>query len=246
MGKPVIGITNYYLGRGESGEQRPRGLHDQDIGMFSYDHVRSVEAAGGIPVILPIQKTENLEALLNSIDGLLLAGGADINPALYGESPHIALGAVEEERDHFEYYLTKAAMQSDIPILGICRGVQMLNVAAGGTLYQDLPSQLGTEYFHAHTQFRKWQPTHTVKLLEGSRVQQAFERTELAVNSLHHQAIKQVAPGFQVTAQSADGIVEAIESRTHAYVVGVQWHPEMMVEKVEEQLQLFVQFVQHC
>ncbi|UOF91296.1 gamma-glutamyl-gamma-aminobutyrate hydrolase family protein [Fodinisporobacter ferrooxydans] len=241
--KPLIGLTGYYLDQSETGKNRQRGLPGQDMAMFSYDYARSIERAGGIPVMLPILEPSSIGKLLERLDGLLFAGGADVNPLHYGEAPKAYLGSVEEERDTFELLLAGQALLRDMPIFGICRGLQILNVAQGGSLYQDLQQEMGPEHFHAHEQYRKWQATHTVRISPQSRLYQAVGQSELMVNSYHHQGIKLLGNGFAATAHSADGVIEAIESQTHRFVVAVQWHPEMMSEKHPLQQQLFDSFI---
>lgn len=239
----LIGITGYYLDHSETGHNGFRGLPGQDMAIFSYDYVRSLQRAGATVVLLPIEEADRINSLLSQLDGLLLAGGADINPLYYGDIPHPYLGTVEEERDIFELKLAKRALERDIPILGICRGLQVLNVAAGGSLYQDLEREIGPDHFHVRTQFRKWQGSHSVSLLEGRKIYKAIGQKSLMVNSFHHQAVKTLGRDFEATAWSFDGVIEAIESKVHHYVTAVQWHPEMMAERDELQQRLFNHFV---
>ncbi|TPV45879.1 gamma-glutamyl-gamma-aminobutyrate hydrolase family protein [Bacillus dicomae] len=241
--KPLIGVTGYYIDHSEIGKEGLRGLPGQDMAIFSYDYIRSLQRAGATVVLLPIEEVDQIESTLNQLDGLLLAGGADINPIYYGDTPKSYIGTVEEERDNFELNLAKQALEKDIPILGICRGLQVLNVAAGGSLYQDLEQEMGPEYFHVREQFRKWQGSHSVDLLEEGKIYEAIGQKSLMVNSFHHQAVKTLGKDFEASAWSFDGVIEAIESKAHRYVAAVQWHPEMMSERDVLQQRLFNQFV---
>jgi putative glutamine amidotransferase len=241
--KPLIGVTGYYVDHSEIGKEGLRGLPGQDMAIFSYDYIRSLQRAGATVVLLPIEEADQIDSTLNQLDGLLLAGGADINPLYYGDIPQSYLGTVEEERDNFELNLARQALERDIPILGICRGLQVLNVAAGGSLYQDLEHEMGPEHFHAREQFRKWQGSHSVNLREGRKIYEAIGEKSLMVNSFHHQAVKTLGRDFEVSAWSFDGVIEAIESKAHHYVAAVQWHPEMMSERDVLQQRLFNHFV---
>ncbi|SEC45794.1 gamma-glutamyl-gamma-aminobutyrate hydrolase family protein [Paenibacillus sp. GP183] len=241
--KALIGVTGYYMNKHDAAKLGVYGSFDRDFGVASYDYTRSVERAGGIPVVLPVTETSLLDSLLDRLDGLLLTGGTDINPLYYGEAPTSSLGKIEEERDAFELEIANRALARDMPIFGICRGLQLLNVAMGGSLYQDLQQSLGQDVFHAHIQFRKWQATHEVALEMGSRLHLLAGRDRLAVNSLHHQAIHRLADGLMITARADDGVVEAVEATSHTAVFAVQWHPEMMAERDRTQQLLFDHFV---
>jgi putative glutamine amidotransferase len=241
--KALIGVTGYYMNKNEAGKHGVYGAFERDFVVVSYDYSRSVERAGGIPVVLPIMETKMLDPLLDRLDGLLLTGGTDINPLYYGETPTSSLGKTEEERDAFELELANRALARDMPIFGICRGLQLLNVAMGGSLHQDLQQSLGQDVFHAHIQFRKWQATHEIALEEGSRLHQIVGTDRIAVNSFHHQAIHRLGNGLMVTARADDGVVEAVEATSHTAVFAVQWHPEMMAERDGTQQLLFDHFM---
>jgi putative glutamine amidotransferase len=241
--KALIGVTGYYMNKNEAAKLGVYGAFDRDFGVASYDYTRSVERAGGIPVVLPVTETILLDPLLDRLDGLLLTGGTDISPLYYGERPSSSLGQTEEERDAYELELAKRALARDLPIFGICRGLQLLNVAMGGSLHQDLHQSLGQDVFHAHIQFRKWQATHEIALEMGSRLHRIAGRDRIAVNSLHHQAIYRLGDGLLVTARADDGVVEAVEATSHTAVFAVQWHPEMMAERDKTQQLLFDHFV---
>lgn len=242
--KPLIGVTGYYMDRNDAARLGVYGGFDRDLSVSSYDYTRSVERAGGIPVVLPVTDLELVDELLDRLDGLLLSGGTDISPACYGEFPIKALGRVEAERDTFELALCKRALARDMPVFGICRGLQLLNVALGGSLHQDLQRALGPDVFHAHTQFRKWQATHEIAIEPDSWLHRVAGADRLGVNSLHHQAVNRLGDGLSVAARSLpDGVVEAVESTAHTAVFAVQWHPEMMAEKSRTQQSLFEYFV---
>jgi putative glutamine amidotransferase len=194
------------------------------------DYVEAVRAAGAEPVLID-WRTADGAAALDGVHGVLLTGGADVDPRLYGESPHGTYEPADKGRDGFEIEIVRLALERDLPVLAICRGVQVLNVACGGTLWQDLPSQIGHDVAHQVTGPRHT-PAHDVHVVEGSRLDSILSprmsaaARRVPVNSRHHQAIKQVAPGFMVTAKADDGVIEAVERPDAAFCVGVQWHPE--------------------
>ena len=213
MSRAVIGIT---LGDGE----RP-GYH-----ALRADYVRSVERSGAVPVVLPPLPAENAEAVLDRLDGLLLSGGVDVDPALYGRPRHPKLGRVDRERDDFELALTRHALRRDLPMLAICRGQQVLNVATGGTLIQDIPSELEGAVTHA-APGRRTRRSHPVEVASGSRLREILGPGPFSVNSFHHQAIDRLGEGLSVTGRCPeDGVIEAVEMKDRSFVLGVQWHPE--------------------
>ncbi len=173
------------------------------------------------------------------LDGLLLAGGVDVDPSLYGEPPHARLGRVERDRDDLELALTREAAARGVPILGVCRGAQVLGVAFGGKLHQDLPSDLGTR---VHAAEGDAAARHRVRLAAGSRLRGILETDEVEVNSFHHQAISVVASGLRAVAWSEEGVIEGVESEPGGFLIGVQWHPEQMSES-EPARRLFAAFV---
>ena len=189
---------------------------ERPLGRFiraDLDYVEGVVGAGGAPVVLPPAGDERAaEAVVESLDGLLLSGGSDLDPRYYGEEPVPELGPTIPERDAFEMALVGLALRRGMPVFGICRGMQVLNVALGGTLYQDLPSQWDGDVLKHRQATPKWQPTHEVEVRDGSYIAEVMGRDVVKVNSYHHQGIKDLAEGLVVTGRSADGVIEAVEA----------------------------------
>lgn len=213
-----------------------------DKGFFSLrpEYARAVEKAGGVPLLLA--PGSPAKAVLDRLDGLLLSGGSDIDPTLYGQAPH-PTSQWKRERDDFELALTHGALERDVPVLAICRGQQVLNVAAGGTLVQDIPSQQPHAGPHYPKGVDRWHIAHEVDVLPGTRLREILGQDVLAVNSFHHQAVDALAPGLRLAARGRDGIVEAIESPNHRFVIGVQWHPEAMWNREPDHQELFRGFI---
>jgi len=178
------------------------------------------------------------EAYLDIINGLILTGGADIHPSFYGESVLDRCGEIDEERDRFEVDLVHAARRRDLPVLGICRGLQVLNVALGGSLYQDLSYRHQTDLLHQSPRERRREPAHQVAITEGSRLAEILGVHELRVTSTHHQVIRNLAPGLTVNAVAPDGVIEGVEGAGR-FLLAVHWHPERMFVTHCEQLALF-------
>lgn len=198
--------------------------------------------AAAVPLILVQTKDPAvMQAQMAIIDGLLLTGGVDIAPLFYGEEPHAQLGWVDADRDAYEIALLQQAEQLKKPVFGICRGVQVINVAFGGTLYQDL-SQVEQSQLQHRQKASRDSVSHSVDIVKGTYLAKLCGERSM-VNSFHHQAIKKVAPGFQVNAFSPDGVIEGIERTHEHFVLGVQWHPEHLVEKHTNMLKLFRSFV---
>lgn len=237
---PLIGVTPGFAGPSEAREF----CRTADILYCDVSYLRCVEAAGGIPMLLPHMAGERLTELVERLDGLLLTGGEDVDPRLYGQDVRYHDGMISDARDGFELELTRRFVQSGKPVLAVCRGIQVLNVALGGTLLQDLPSE--TCQFHHAQSAATTVPTHSVRSLERSRLARAMGVTALDVNSHHHQAVDDVAPELRAVGWSEEGIVEAVEGRGEAYVVGVQWHPERLSAAASIQHRLFESLVQAC
>lgn len=210
----------------------------------------AIVKTGGVPIILPFPEDDSLsdtlaQAAVATFDGLILPGGPDVDPTLYHEEPIPQMGRATYPKDVFELALIKATIAAKKPILAICRGIQILNVSLGGTLYQDLATQ-NPQSTIRHAQAAPGQyPTHHIKIQPECALAQIFG-TQAYVNSRHHQAINQVAPGLKVTATAYDGVIEAVESTSEVPIIGVQWHPENMWPEHPEQLELFAQLVQQA
>jgi putative glutamine amidotransferase len=231
--RPLVGVT---LGDGDE-----PGLHT-----MREDYVRSVEQAGGVPVVLPPVRPGDVPALLDRLDGILLSGGVDVDPVLYGQAPHPKLGRVNRRRDDFELELTREALRRDQPILAICRGHQVLNVAIGGTLVQDIPSLVEGVVAHDAPGPRR-RRSHCVEVTASSRLREILGEGTLFVNSLHHQAVDRIGEGLVVSARSPeDGIVEGLEMPGRRFVVAVQWHPESFWAEPDSFQPLFDAHAEAC
>lgn len=220
--RPIIGITSDYNDgdRPEFGGKIPTCfLRDR--------YVRAVEASGGIPLILPPLESPSKSArsILDRIDGLLLTGsGPDIDPEAYGERRRFRFKTMHPKRFSLERELVRQALKKEMPILGICGGMQLLNVAAGGSLYQDLRKQIPKAMEHQ----RGGKPAHLIEVKKGTLLAKILKGDRLRVNSAHHQGVKQVAPGYVANAEAPDGVIEGIEAIGSSFVLGVQWHPEYL------------------
>lgn len=217
---PVIGIT---------------GNFSEGNLMLAPGYYTSVLKAGGIPFIIPPFEDEDvLVKLLDEVDGILLTGGADINPLFLHEEPIKELHGINPHRDRQELLLTRLAANRQLPLLGICRGMQVMNAALGGVLYQDIHVQMeGVRIKHSQDLERSF-ASHTVKIEPDTLLEKILQADSVAVNSFHHQAVKEPAPGFKVSARAADGVIEAIESCAYKSMLGVQWHPECFILRGEE------------
>jgi putative glutamine amidotransferase len=197
-------------------------------------YVTALEGAGLIPLIIPpLSKIDAARAVLDSVAGLVLTGGEDVDPSLYGEARHEKVRSVNRERDNTEAELVKEAQARRTPVLAICRGIQILNVALGGTLIQDIPSELRTTIAHDEDGPRDAR-SHDITIEKGSRIAAALGTDRATVNSFHHQSVREVAAGMRVTARSPDGVIEGMEStRDDWWVMAVQWHPEDLTDSPE-------------
>lgn len=216
--RPQIGITC-----GVAGEGAQLAL--------DRDYVDAILRAGGAPVVIPPGLPEEVLAeILEAMDGLLLSGGPDVDPAHFGEEPLQGMGRIDPARDATELFLARLALEAAMPILGICRGAQVLNIAAGGDIFQDLPSQVEGVLKHVQQPTPMSHPTHGIRIEPGSLLALVTGRESLRVNTWHHQAVRRVAPGFAVSATAADGVIEAIEKPGADFVLGLQFHPESMAK----------------
>lgn len=235
MSLPVIGLTVY------------RALNRQGSPILSIgeSYVRAVQQAGACPVLIPLGLPEaSLDALLPRLDGVIFTGGGDLHPELYGSTDHPLVDDVDTDRDRVEIHLFKQTLQAGTPFMGICRGLQLINVAMGGTLYEDILDQRSGALHHQHNDL---QPrnylAHPVSIQTGSRLHGILGSPQTHVNSLHHQGIRELAPGLQATAFAPDGLIEAFELADHPFGLAVQWHPEWLQEHAEMRA-LFAAFVQ--
>jgi len=225
MNKPVIGITS---------------VHKESYGnnQLAFNYSSAVEWAGGIPLVIPsLEDRDNIKELVSFFDGLLLSGGGDPDPCIFGQEPFPQQGEIEPHRDKLELLLVEESLKRDLPLLGICRGMQVINIAAGGTLYQDL-RQRKNRLKHMQ-QAPRWYSTHKVSLARESKLAFIMGMEVFRVNSFHHQAVARVAPGFTASAYAQDGVVEALEHPGKNFVLGVQWHPEAMWSRDKNMLKLF-------
>ena len=231
MARPLIGISSY----GRAGQRQTFSV--------PCEYVDVVRLAGGVPLVLPAVEGEIPEAL-DAIDALILPGGGDIDPAHYGGVRHEANYGISTERDGFELGLARAALaRRDLPVLCICRGLQLLNVALGGNLVSHIPDHFGEKIVHRHPELRP--VPHAVRIEANSRLATILGATELTVQSVHHQAVGRLGDGLRAVAWSDDGVVEAVESERHPFLIGVQWHPELGALADERQRRLFEELVEH-
>jgi putative glutamine amidotransferase len=237
---PRVGITpdRGALGSGRSGEQL-LFLRERYFG--------AILDAGGLPLLLPITAAPAaIRAMLDSLDGVLVSGGDfDIHPGLYGEEPTASLGTVKSERTEFEMEVISMALTRGLPLFGVCGGAQAINVFLGGTLYQDIATQVPNAIAHQQGAIREI-GGHSIKIHEGTRLKEIVGRSSLEVNTTHHQAVKKLGKGLIANATTEDGLIEGIESEDDAFVLGVQWHPELLIHRDIFQRKLFSAFVSAC
>lgn len=223
--RPLIGITT--KGRIEDGRFK-----------LNARYVDAVRRAGGLPLLLPPGESDP-EAWLETVDGLILTGGGDVDPSLYGGTPHATIHDVDAERDATELALARAADERGLPLFGICRGAQVVNVALGGTLVEHLPDEVGESLPHAPDREATEYERHDVRVAAGSKLATTMGGARCTTASWHHQAARRLAPGLEVVATADDGTVEAFEKRDHPWLVAVQWHPEATAAVDPAQQRLF-------
>ena len=211
------------------------------------NYVTAIIRAGGLPLILPIGVEEDAKQVAHMLDGIILTGGGDIDPTLFNEEPHASLGEVTPARDSLEIQLAKEMLQVNKPILGICRELQILNVALGGAIIQDIHSQSANTILQHSQKAPRSHQSHFVQIEKASILESITGTSQIKVNSFHHQAVKDVPKPLLVSGTASDGIIEAVESTAHHFVLGVQWHPEALAENGDVvSLQLFNTFVEKC
>ena len=216
------------------------GFHEEkEVYFLKKGYTEALARVGGIPLLLPFVGQEEIPYLLEGLEGIILSGGGDPDPSLYGEEPRPGLGEVEPARDLFELTLVSQALKKGLPLLAVCRGMQLLNVALGGSLIQDLASEEDSFIKHRQ-QAPDWYPGHGLQIEEESLLFKLLGKRRIRVNSFHHQAVKRTGEGLEVTAISpADGVIEAVEGKEHPFLLGVQWHPELMWQRHQSSLLLF-------
>jgi len=231
--RPLIGVTTSEVRLREHAHPLPEGDPPQPEMALGMVYMRAVEAAGGLPVVLPPLALEAVLPLLDRLSGLCLSGGPDLDPTGYGAAPSPHLGPTEPQLDHFELALARRADARGLPVLGICRGAQALNVARGGTLHQHLADVTDGVIEHRQTLPGRV-PTHAVRIAPESRLAAIMRVTEVEVNSFHHQAAQRLGTGLRAVAWAPDGVMEGLESVHEPFLLGVQWHAETLVERPEQ------------
>lgn len=240
--RPVIGIATQTL-PGVPGERQPCWL-------MGRSYVEELRKVGAVPWVIPLipHDPNTLEEIFNRLDGVFITGGVDVDPCCYGEEKTCLCGTTDPDRDAVEIALLHHALTRELPVLAVCRGIQILNVTCGGTLYQDVsvqvPSALKHDYFPTPEQPSRKYLAHEVTVEPGSRLGHILGDARVPVNSMHHQAIKTLAPRLAATARAPDGIIEAVEGIDTPYLVAVQWHPEELTETQPGQARLFTTFVE--
>jgi len=237
MGKPVVGITAFCDCE-----------HSKKYTKIRCSYVNAVYRAGGTPIIIPpFDSTKHLDEYINLVDALVLSGGEDVAPASYGEDKVLELENINPDRDKWEISLFKEAYKAKIPILGICRGMQLINVSLGGSLYQDIDHQLNCDFSHLPLDSEKRENleyvNHKVNIIKNTHLDKILSADQLSVNSHHHQAIKEIAKSLHISAKSECGIIEAIENKSEAFLMGVQWHPEDLINNSSSFINLFAELI---
>jgi putative glutamine amidotransferase len=240
--RPIIGIPTQTLD--EIPDELPKSW------VMSQQYVRVLVAAGALPWIVPLIQNDpaTLRGIYDRLDGVFLPGGVDLHPSAYNERPSQRLGRTDPDRDEIELALTRWALEEGKPLFAVCRGIQIVNVAAGGTVHQDLATQLPGaikhDYFPVRGQYSRDLLVHNVEVSPGSRLASLLGTPTVRVNSMHHQGIKQLAPGLRPTAFAPDGLIEGLESPNGQFLLAVQWHPEALVERDARMYRLFTEFIQ--
>lgn len=235
--RPLIGVSTSEVRLASQVDVTPQGEPPRREMALGLTYLKVIEAAGGLPVVLPPLDLGAVEPLLERLSGICLSGGPDLDPRSYDERAHPDLGPVEPDLDRFELELARRADARGLPILAVCRGAQALNVARGGTLHQHLPERPGATLAHRQTK-PGTVVTHGVTIAAGSRLADTMKRRRARVNSFHHQAVNRLGTGLRAVAWSPDGVIEGLEAPGRPFAVGVQWHAECLPDR-PEQLALF-------
>jgi putative glutamine amidotransferase len=224
---PIIGITGYHI-RGEEGYGGLfRGVPGQGFSVFGHDYIHSVQKVGGIPLTIPVGEQSTSEAIIERLDGVILSGGEDIDPTLYGSHPDQRCWMMAPERDRYELEVLATSLRLNKPVLAICRGMQLVNIHFGGTLYIDIEDYSEKVLAHQFGKAPRWYLAHRVKLI-SEMLKNLYMAEEIQTNSYHHQSVKDVGVGLQIAALAEDGIVEGLFHPEHPNLLAIQWHPEMM------------------
>lgn len=233
--KPVIGLTC-----------QNENLVNRSINRLNYTYINAVVEGGGIPVIIPImKKTDDIKNYLDIVDGIIFTGGEDVSPLYFGEEPLREVDAICHDRDITELELFKVAYERGIPIFGICRGLQLFNIALGGTLYQDIYKQIPNAIGHicGHNVQEGY---HSINISKDSILYDIYNEEKLVVNSQHHQSLKDLGKDLKITATTSDGVIESIESTNDKFLLAVQFHPEAMAMKYDKFINIFSYFIDKC
>ncbi|MGB0935793.1 MAG: gamma-glutamyl-gamma-aminobutyrate hydrolase family protein [Alphaproteobacteria bacterium] len=235
MKRPVIGLTLDWRDGGDYSLYPWYAMRE--------NYCSSVRDAGGLPILIPFHH-KLIDQYLDSIDGLIITGGdLDVDPALYGDSIRHESVKIIEKRSNFEWDLTKGAIERDMPILGICGGHQLLNVALGGSLIQHIPAEIPTQIEHEQPNPRN-EPGHSVEIIQGTLLHDIIGQNQIMVNSAHHQAVKDPAPSVRINSRAPDDVIEGFEDTSKRFCLGIQWHPEFIITDADSKI--FSSFVHSC
>ena len=241
--RPLIGLTTSEKRNPVRDELLPHAEAGREEMVLNFHYMRAVTAAGGLPMVVAPQPDEAVDDLLERVDGLLIPGGPDIDPSMYGHEPDDDLGPTWPEVDRFEIAVARAVRERGLPLLAICRGMQLLNVACGGTLYQHLPDHVGDDVVHRRPELEHPVPMHPVRIDPDSRLAGVLGRDHADVNSYHHQAPWEVGDGLRAVAWADDGVIEGVEG--DGFTLGVQWHAEAMQDEPDQRA-LFAALVEEA
>ena len=236
---PIIGVTGCY-------QVFPSpSFHSVERYFINKSYLEAVQLNGGLPMPIPVlEDPEHMKVYLDMCDGLMLPGGWDVDPMYFDEDPHRDLGVVQPDIDRYEINMLQLAFEKKMPVFGICRGEQIINVAKGGSLYQDIHAQFGKETILHQQTYRASIGIHKITIKEGTLLHEIFKSKQIRTNSMHHQAVKDCGEDLIVSATTSDGVIEAIESKDKK-IFGVQWHPELLIHKQKEMNDLFKHFIQN-